>query len=655
MGYQRGQVAPNGIFIGRRMTRLSHLTLRNFLIALHDLLATTAALFVAFYLRFEGGDGFYDRLPLLFQILPYFLAFSVVVFFIFNLTTTKWRFISLPDALNIIRVASVLTVALLVLDYIFVAPNVRGAFFLGKVTIVLYWFLEISFLSALRMTYRYFRYTRVRRHARSEDAAPTLLIGRAADAEVLLRGIESGAIKRIWPVGVLSPSGSDRGQSIRNVPVLGGIDDIEDVIADFAKRNKPIARVVMTPSAFEPDAHPESILMRARKLGVIVNRMPSLESGDTPRLTAVAVEDLLLRPSETIDYVRLEALIKGKAVIVTGGGGSIGSEICERVVAFGAARLLILENSEPALYAVTEVLAAQGTGAAIEGRIADIRDRERIIRLMAEFKPDIVFHAAALKHVPILERDWSEGVKTNIFGSINVADAAHNAGAGAMVMISTDKAIEPVSMLGLTKRFAEMYCQALDHDLAAGSGGARPPMRLISVRFGNVLASNGSVVPKFKAQIEAGGPVTVTHPDMVRYFMTIREACDLVITAATHALGTARPDVSVYVLNMGQPVKIVDLAERMIRLSGLQPGYDIEIVFTGMRPGERLHEILFASEEPTREIGVAGIMAAQPNEPPMQTLRKWITALEQAIARDDRATIRTILKDAVPEFGSTAA
>ncbi|WP_456620997.1 MULTISPECIES: SDR family NAD(P)-dependent oxidoreductase [unclassified Bradyrhizobium] len=637
------------------MTRLSHLTLRNFLIALHDLLATTAALFAAFYLRFEGGDGFYDRLPLLFQILPYFLAFAVVVFFVFNLTTTKWRFISLPDALNIIRVATVLTVALLALDYIFVAPNVRGAFFLGKVTIVLYWFLEISFLSAARMTYRYFRYTRVRRHARTEDAAPTLLIGRAADAEVLLRGIESGAIKRIWPIGVLSPSSSDRGQLIRNVPVLGGIDDIEDVIADFAKRNKPIARLIMTPSAFEPEAHPESILMRARKLGVIVNRMPSLESGDTPRLTAVAVEDLLLRPSETIDYARLEALIKGKAVIVTGGGGSIGSEICERIVAFGAARLLILENSEPALYAVTEALTADGTEAAIEGRIADIRDRERMMRLMAEFKPDIVFHAAALKHVPILERDWSEGVKTNIFGSINVADAALSAGAEAMVMISTDKAIEPVSMLGLTKRFAEMYCQALDHDLAAGSGGGKPPMRLISVRFGNVLASNGSVVPKFKAQIEAGGPVTVTHPDMVRYFMTIREACDLVITAATHALGTVRSDVSVYVLNMGQPVKIVDLAERMIRLSGLQPGYDIEIVFTGMRPGERLHEILFASEEPTREIGVAGIMAAQPNEPPMQTLRKWITALEQAIARDDRATIRTILKDAVPEFGSTAA
>jgi len=237
---------------------------------------------------------------------------------------------------------------------------------------------------------------------------------------------------------------------------------------------------------------------------------------------------------------------------------------------------------------------------------------------------------------------------------VNVADAALASGAEAMVMISTDKAIEPVSMLGLTKRFAEMYCQALDHDLAAPGEGT-PRMRLISVRFGNVLASNGSVVPKFKAQIEAGGPVTVTHPDMVRYFMTIREACDLVVTAAAHALSPERSEVSVYVLNMGQPVKIVELAERMIRLCGLQPGHDIDIVFTGMRPGERLNEILFAHEEPPVEIGVAGIMAAKPNEPPMHAMRKWIAALQQAIVRDDRATIKAVLRDAVPEFGSNAA
>jgi O-antigen biosynthesis protein WbqV len=638
------------------MTRFSQLTHRNFLIATHDALATAFALLASFYLRFEGSEAFFARLPLLLKILPFFVAFSTVICFVFKLTTTKWRFISLPDALNILRVATVLTVALVVLDYafIFAASSGNPPVFFGRVTIILYWFFQVFALSALRFGYRYFRYSRVRRRARTEGASSTLLVGRAADAEVLLRGIESGAVKQLWPVGVLSPSAADRGQSIRNVPVLGGIDDVEDVIRDYAGRGKPISRLVMTPSAFEPEAHPEAILMRAKRLGLFVSRLPSLASGDVPRLTNVAVEDLLLRPSEKIDYARLEALVKGKAVIVTGGGGSIGSEICERIATFGASRLLVIENSEPALYAVTEALAERATGAVVEGRIADIRDRERVMRLMGEFKPNIVFHAAALKHVPILERDWSEGVKTNIFGSVNVADAALAAGAEAMVMISTDKAIEPVSMLGLTKRFAEMYCQALDHEVASRSEG-KPRMRLISVRFGNVLASNGSVVPKFKAQIEAGGPVTVTHPDMVRYFMTIREACDLVITAATHALTPVRPDVSVYVLNMGQPVKIVDLAERMIRLSGLQPGHDIEIAFTGMRQGERLNEILFTHQEPSIEIGIAGVMAAKPNEPPMRTLRKWIEALKQAIKQDDRAAIEEVLKDAVPEFGSISA
>jgi O-antigen biosynthesis protein WbqV len=273
-----------------------------------------------------------------------------------------------------------------------------------------------------------------------------------------------------------------------------------------------------------------------------------------------------------------------------------------------------------------------------------------MFRLFEEFKPDLVFHAAALKHVPLLELDWDEGIKTNVFGSINVADAAAAAGAAAMVMISTDKAIEPVSVLGATKRLAEMYCEALDKQ-AAGKNGTR----LISVRFGNVLASNGSVVPKFKAQIDSGGPVTVTHPDMVRYFMTIREACDLVITAASHALGSKSADVSVYVLNMGQPVKIVDLAERIIRLSGLEPGRDIKIAFTGIRPGERLHEILFAREEETADIGIEGIVAAKPVQPTLETIRSWVKVLEQGLARGDRAVIDQALRDAVPQFRGEAA
>ena len=412
---------------------------------------------------------------------------------------------------------------------------------------------------------------------------------------------------------------------------------------------------MLTPSAFEPNSGAESILVQARRLGLTINRLPSLdETGKTLQLAPVAVEDLLLRPSVKIDYGRLREFLKGKSVVVTGGGGSIGAEICDRVVTFGAERLLIVENSELALYAVQEALAAKQAETRIEGRLADIRDRGRIVRLLKDFKPDIVFHAAALKHVPLLEQDWGEGVKTNVFGSVNVADAAIEAGAEAMVMISTDKAIEPVSVLGATKRFAEMYCQALDAEFAR-RGHDRAGTRFISVRFGNVLASNGSVVPKFKAQIEAGGPVTVTHPDMVRYFMTIREACDLVVSAASHALGPARTDESVYVLNMGQPVKISDLAERMIRLSGLEPGRDIQIVFTGMRPGERLNEILFAREEENSGIGISGIVAARPVSPSLDVMRAWLALLEQGLTHDERSAIYAVLHDAVPDFGGVAA
>jgi O-antigen biosynthesis protein WbqV len=310
--------------------------------------------------------------------------------------------------------------------------------------------------------------------------------------------------------------------------------------------------------------------------------------------------------------------------------------------------LLILENSEPALHGVLEMLATKSPHAQFVGRLADIRDRALTLRLISDFQPDIVFHAAALKHVPLLEQDWAESIKTNVYGSINVADASVAAGATAMVFISTDKAIEPVSVLGACKRLAEMYCQALDQEIA-GQDPARPT-RLISVRFGNVLASNGSVVPKFKAQIEAGGPLTVTHPEMVRYFMTIREACDLVVTAATHALSPSCGRIAVYVLNMGQPVKIVDLAERMIRLSGLEPGRDIDIAFTGIRPGERLHEILFAREEPMLPIGIDGIVAAEATSPSLDAMRTALTAIEEGLAREDRGVIFRVLRETVPDF-----
>jgi O-antigen biosynthesis protein WbqV len=634
---------------------------RKALIIVHDLFVTAAAMVASFYIRFEDA-GLSARLDGLFTVLPGFLVYAGIVYSFFHLYEGKWRFASLPDLSNIFRAVTVLAISLLVLDYILVSPLLYGTFFFGKITIALYWCLQMFFLGGPRITYRYFRHARTRQKALKSDSTPTLILGHAADADVLLRAVESGAVKKIRPVGILSPSVADQGQSLRGVSVLGQFKDLERIVADMEERGTKITRLVLTSSALAPEVGPESILMRARRLGLTASRLPSFdEAGDARyglQLAPVAVEDLLLRPSVKIDYRRLEKVAQGKSVVVTGGGGSIGAEICDRVVTFGAARLLIIENSEPALHAVLETLAAKEAPAAISGRIADVRDRDRIFRLIADFKPDLVFHAAALKHVPLLERDWGEGVKTNVFGSVNVADAATAAGAAAMVMISTDKAIEPVSMLGATKRFAEMYCQALDAELARKAdrvAGGPARSRLIAVRFGNVLASNGSVVPKFKAQIEAGGPVTVTHPDMVRYFMTIREACDLVVTAASHALAPVRPDVSVYMLNMGQPVKIVDLAERMIRLSGLEPGRDIDVTFTGVRPGERLHEIMFGREEPTVEIGIEGIVATKPAQPPLDAMQGWLATLQQGLAREDRSTIYRVLSDAVPDFKGVAA
>ena len=623
------------------------------LILIHDLVAAAAAVVAAFYLRFEA-QGLAERWNLLLLLLPGFVLYAAVVYAIFGLFKNKWRFTSLPDVMGIVKVATVLALTLLAVDYVLLAPNVYGRFFFGKLTIILYWFLQIFFLAGLRVVYRYFRYTRTLQHGRQDGFAPTLVVGPAADAEVLLRGIESGAVKKVQVVGILSPSRADRSQSIRGVPVLGDFGDLERVVQGLANRGIEVARLVVTPSMLAPEMKPESILTRARRIGLTPSRIPALEEGgEAMRLAPVLVEDLVLRPSAKIDYYRLENFVRGKAAIVTGGGGSIGAVICHQLVTFGIDRLMVIDNSEPALHSVLETLRLKDAKAKVDGRIADIRDRERIVRLVTAFKPDILFHAAALKHVPLLERDWDEGIKTNVFGSINVADAAVAAGAAGMVMISTDKAVDPISMLGATKRFAEMYCQALDADFAARATDG-PPMRLISVRFGNVLASNGSVVPKFKAQIEAGGPVTVTHPDMVRYFMDIREACNLVVTAASHALAPERSDVSVYVLNMGQPVRIVDLAERMIRLSGLEPGKDVEIIFTGIRPGERLNEILFAADEPVADIGVAGIVAARPVSPALETLRAWLATLEQALRRNDRDAIYRALQDAVPGFRKEA-
>lgn len=639
------------------MIAFHNMTRRKLLIILHDLIASIAAIMASFYIRFEQ-DGLAERLEIIPYFLPPFGVFAGLVYARFHLYRAKWRFASLPDLQNIVQAVTALAVSLVLFDYLLASSAFYGELLFGKITIVLYWLLQICFLGGPRLVYRYYRLTRTRAKGIAASASPILIIGRSSDADVVLRAIESGAIKKIQAVGILSPAASDRGQSIRGISVLGTLFELERAVLDLGQNGLRATRLILTPSVLGKDTGIEVLLAHARKVGLPVSRLPSLEAGraldgEAIRLAPLNIEDLMLRESIDIDYRRLKAFVSAKTIIVTGGGGSIGAEICARLVSFGVKKLVILENSEPALHSVLDSLSRLVPECAVEGRIADVRDRQRIFALFKEFEPEIVFHAAALKHVPILEENWQEGVKTNVFGSMNVCDAATACGASELVMISTDKAIEPVSILGATKRLAEMYAQALDSDLVAGDQ-ALHKTRLISVRFGNVLASSGSVIPKFKAQIEAGGPVTVTHPDMVRYFMTIREACDLVITAAEHASKPIVPPVSVYVLNMGQPVRILDVAQHMIRLSGFEPGQDIEIVFTGMRPGERLNEVLFANDEMTREIAVEGIVGARTSAPNLATMRSFFKELAACVEAEDSEKVEALLRRMVPSYKNAA-
>ncbi|MDP4024367.1 SDR family NAD(P)-dependent oxidoreductase [Methylobacterium sp. NEAU 140] len=623
----------------------------------HDLAATAAAVALTFLFRFQGAM-LAERLHALPLLLPPLLAAAGLVYARCGLYRTKWRFTSLPDLAGIVRAASVLALLLLVTDWVLVSADLYGFYFFGKIAIPLYWVLQIFFLGGTRLAFRYLKYTRSRQSNARAATVPTLLLGRGADIDVLLRAIEAGSVKKLAPRGILSPRAGEAGQFMRGVPVLGGFGDLERVAAEMAAAGEPLRRLVAAPSALSPEAAPDDLLARARRLGLPLARVAGLGEGPGgPELAPLEIEDLLLRPTVAIDRPRLEAFLAGRRVVVTGGGGSIGSEICLRAVAFGASAVLVLESSEPALHGILSHPALLAAGAEVTGVLADIRDRDRVHDVIKKFRPDYVVHAAALKQVPYLERDWGEGIKTNVFGSINVAEAAVAAGARALVMVSTDKAIEPVSMLGVTKRFAEMVAQALDAEQAGRPGH---PTRLIAVRFGNVLGSVGSVVPVFKAQIARGGPVTVTHPDMVRYFMTVREACDLVLTAASHADGEARAEgadrAAVYVLKMGQPVRIAELAERMIRLAGFEPGAEIEVAFTGARPGERLNEILFARDEPRVGLpGIDGVMAARPVFADRARLDGWVAELRAAVAAGDRAAAAAVFAAALPPPREPAA
>ncbi len=364
---------------------------------------------------------------------------------------------------------------------------------------------------------------------------------------------------------------------------------------------------------------------------------------------AVSIDDLLSRPQIKLDRDAMAQLVQGRRVLITGAGGTIGAELARQVAGLGPAELVLLDQSEFALWQIDAELAERAPDIKRRALMADIRDATRITAIFTLHQPELVFHAAALKHVPMVEADPLEGLLTNACGTSIVADAARAAGTMAMVLISTDKAVNPTSVMGASKRLAEIYCQALDILGRRTENG----MRCITVRFGNVLGSTGSVVPVFERQLARGGPLTVTHPDMRRYFMTVREAVGLVLQASVAGVGEALPEGAIFVLDMGEPVRIVDLARKMIRLAGLRPDEDVEIRFTGLRPGEKLYEELFHFHEPAVPTGHPGLLMARPRTGDAKIIGHAMFAIETACRAGNRRVALAQLALMVPEFAPT--
>jgi FlaA1/EpsC-like NDP-sugar epimerase len=620
----------------------------------HDTAMAALSLVVSLYLRI-GSEiiGYEPRLTIL-----YVVSFAVIAACVFRLTGLYrgiWRYASLPDLFNIARAVS-LTV-LIFLPAMFVLTRLEG---LPRSTLLINWFVLIALLGAPRLAYRLFKdrgLDHVLERAKHQSV-PVLLISAKDGADTFIREMtrDPRAVYRV--VGVLADTPSRVGREICRVPVLGTIDSLEAVVEKLDSRGKRPQKLIITAQNLSGD-QVRRLLDRAEALAIPVARLPKLtdfkRNLDNPEhaLEPIALEDLLGRPQAVLDHQGMARLIHGRRVLVTGAGGTIGAELAHQVGAFSPSRLIVLDNNEYALYQIDLELCERFPQLGQVPLLRDVRDRAQVDAVIAAERPEIVFHAAALKHLSMVEANPIEGVLTNVAGSRNVAEAARAFGVSVVVMVSTDKAVNPTSVMGATKRLAESFCQAIDLYEARQ---AVPGTRYVTVRFGNVLGSTGSVVPLFARQLAAGGPLTVTHPDVARFFMTVREAVELVLQAA--ALPPA-PETSdrgkICVLDMGEPVKIADLARQMIRLAGRRPDRDIQIEFTALRPGEKLSEELFHPAEPLMPTRSPAIRLAAPRTADYAMLARSIDELEEhARARREERMLQ-LLERLVPEYRRGAA
>ena len=575
----------------------------------------------------------------------------------FRLSLQYWRFAGISDLISV-AAASVGAAALFAL-----ALHLAGFAIASPAFPIIHAFTLLVLLGVPRVAYRRSQIVGGAALADSSrdatGAGSALLLGAGEDADLFLRALSQERRSGLRVAGLLSLGTRQTGRRIQGFPILGPVDDLVPVLDRLRAEDRlPSALVTATPDLTGDVL--ARVIDEAHGFGLSVRRAPrptalrpAMQGGEANRLELkpVAIEDLLNRAQVPLDRDGMARLIQGRRVIVTGAGGTIGSELARQVAALGPETLTLLDNGEYALWQIDLELAETYPLLARRAVIADIRDETRIRGIFENCRPQLVFHAAALKHVPMVEANPLEGLLTNAAGTFHVANAARAVGAIAMVLISTDKAVNPTSVMGASKRLAEMYCQALDVAARVAGGSA---MRCVTVRFGNVLGSTGSVVPLFQRQLERGGPLTVTHPDMQRYFMTVREAVGLVLQASVLGAGEAIQDGGIFVLDMGAPVKIVDLARQMIRLAGLRPERDIEIRFTGMRPGEKLSEELFHGREPPAPTGHPGLLMATPRTADPAIVGRAIEEIATACRAGQVRLALTSLGRLIPEFEHNA-
>ncbi len=543
-----------------------------------------------------------------------------------------WRFASLPDLWNILRaaIAGALVAALALFLYNRLATVPRSV-------LLIYPLILSALLGLPRLAWRYWKDSRLDLF-QARPSKRVLILGASPAGEALVRDLKRDSQYRV--VGFLDDDRSLRGANVHGVPVLGRIGQLEEIARSVAAEMLLLA----LPSASSQQMRKIVDLCEATQLPFrTVPRLEDVVSGRAQfnQLKKVAIEDLLGREQVELDWTAIRENLTGKHVLVTGGGGSIGSELCRQVARLGAASLTILETSEFNLYQIERELRAAWPELLLRPLLGDCGNEVSCEHAFAVSRPQVVFHAAAYKHVPLLEDQPSEAFRNNVLNTRNVARVADRHGVESFVMISTDKAVNPNSVMGACKRIAEMWCQ----NVAERSG-----TRFITVRFGNVLDSAGSVVPLFREQIEAGGPVTVTHPQVARYFMTIPEACQLILQAAVLGDGG-----EIFALDMGEPVNIRYLAEQMIRLGGKQPGRDVQIVYTGLRPGEKLFEELFHPLEKYGHTRHPKIYLARSRSVGWDRLSVQLARAEKAISEADDEALMTIMGRLLPEFGTRNA